>query len=161
MVERRLAAAGDEGFLRELYATTRPEVAAWEVEAREVFLDLQFRAQRQGYEARFPGSAHELILLAGRAVGRVWVAWLPDECRIVDLTLLPEHRRLGIGTRIAGELLAEADRRELPVRLTVERANGPAREFWSQLGFVVVADDPVYLAVERPVTGARPPRASG
>ena len=161
MLERRPAAAGDEGFLRELYATTRPEVAAWALEEREAFLDLQFRAQRQAYEARFPGSAHELILLDGRAVGRVWIAWLPDECRIVDLVLLPEHRRSGIGTRIVGEILAEAGRRDLCARLTVERTNAPALRFWARHGFTVIGDDPVYLALERPGTGAHPREPSG
>ena len=124
MLERRPAAADDEAFLRELYATTRPEVAGWEDEARETFLDLQIRAQRQEWEARFPDRRHEVILLDGHPVGRLWVAWSPTECILVDMTLLPRHRRGGIGTRLVGEVLAEADRRGVPARLTVERTNG-------------------------------------
>jgi ribosomal protein S18 acetylase RimI-like enzyme len=159
MLERRPAAATDEGFLRELYATTRPEVAGWDDEAREAFLDLQFNAQRQDWESRFPASAHELVLLDGRLVGRLWVAWLPGECRLVDLAILPDHRRSGIGTQVAGETLAEADRNGVPVRLSVERTNEPALAFWTRLDFAVVDEDPVYLALERPVSRARPQQA--
>lgn len=160
MLERRPAAAVDEGLLRKLYATTRPEVAAWEDEAREAFLDLQFRAQRQDWEVRFPNSTHELILLNGQAVGRVWVAWVAGECRIVDLALLPEHRRAGIGTHVVREILAAADRRELPVRLTVERTNTAALAFWARHGFAAVAEEAVFIALERPLSRAPRQQAS-
>jgi ribosomal protein S18 acetylase RimI-like enzyme len=148
MLERRPAAAGDEAFLRELYATTRPEVVDWDDEERGAFLDLQLRAQRQDWVVRFPGSVHEVILLDGREIGRVWVAWLPDECRIVDLTVLPVHRSEGIGSRVAREILAEADSRQLRVRLTVARENAAALAFWSRLGFEVVDEGPLDFALE-------------
>jgi GNAT superfamily N-acetyltransferase len=125
------------------------------------FLDVQFRAQRAGWEKRFPGSVHELILLDGRPVGRAWVAWPRGECRMVDLTLLPGERRTGIGTQVLGEVFAEADRRGVPVRATVERANAASLAFSAGLGFVVVAEDPVFVSIERPVSGDRPPPASG
>jgi GNAT superfamily N-acetyltransferase len=127
----------------------------------EAFLDLQFRAQRLDWEASFPGAAHELILLDGTPVGRVWVAWSTEECRVVDLALLPEHRRRGMGTHVFREILTEADRRGVPVRTTVARTNGPSLALHAQLGFVAVAEDDVYVAMERPVSSARPPRASG
>jgi ribosomal protein S18 acetylase RimI-like enzyme len=142
--------------LRELYATTRSDAAAL-----AELLELQFQAQRRDRETRFPGSAHELILLDGRPIGRLWVAWLPDECRLVDLAILPAHRGRGIGTRIAGEILAEADRKEVPVRLSADRGNGPALAFWARLGFAQVGGDAVYLAFERPVSRAPRPQASG
>ena len=161
MLRRRPVAAADEIFLRGLYATTRPEVAAWEDAEREVFLDLQFRAQVREWVARFPTGVHELILLDGHPVGRLWVAWSPSECCLVDMALLPEYRRSGIGTQIVGEVLAEADRRRVPARLTVERTNGPSLAFCARLGFVVVAENPVYVVLERPVSEAAPPQASG
>ena len=161
MLQRRSAAAADEPFLRELYATTRPEVAAWEDEARNEFLDLQFRAQERDWAARFPGSTHELILLDGDAIGRLWVAWLASECVFVDMTLVPEHRRGGIGTQVMGEILAEADSRNVPVRLTVERTNGPSLAFCARLGFEIVGEEPVYVVLERPISGNPRPQASG
>jgi GNAT superfamily N-acetyltransferase len=161
VLERRPAATADESFLRELYATTRPDLTAWEDEAREAFLDLQLRAQQQEWSARFPDSTHDLIVVDGEAVGRLWVAWLANVCIFVDMTLLPEQRRGGIGTQIMREIIAEADERNVPVRLTVERTNPPSLAFCERLGFAPVAKDPVYVVLERPVSGAPPLRASG
>jgi hypothetical protein len=58
-------------------------------------------------------------------------------------------------------VLAEADRRRVPVRATVERTNGPSLAFSARLGFVVVGGDPIYVAIELPVNPDRPPPASG
>ena len=160
MLERRPVADSDGPFLRELYASTRLEVADWPPEQRAQFLDLQFRAQRQDWGTRFPGSEHEAILLDGEPVGRLWTAWSQDECRIVDLTLLPSHRRAGIGTTVAAEVLARADATGVPVRLSVLCGNAAGRAFWERLGFSAVAGDAMYAELERPLRAALPPRAS-
>lgn len=160
MLERRPAVAADERFLRELYVTTRPDLEVWGVAARETFVDLQFRAQRRAWEDAFPGSTDEVLLLDGRPVGRLWVAWLVDACVLVDMVLLPEHRRSGLGTRIVGDVLAEADRRGVPARLTVERTNAPSLAFCARLGFAETGGDEVYASLERPVSAAHPRRAS-
>lgn len=158
MVERRPVADSDEPFLRELYASTRPEIANWPPEQRAPFLDLQFRAQRLDWENRFIQWEHEMILLDGEPVGRLWVAWPAGECRIVDLTLLPAHRRAGLGTAVADEVLARADAATVPVTLSVVRENAAGLAFWERLGFSVVAGDEMYAELERPVRAAFPPR---
>jgi len=160
VLERRPIVADDEPFLRELYGTTRPDLAAWEPAAREALVDMQLRAQRRAWETRFPGSTDELLLRDGRPVGRIWVAWQPDACVLVDMILLPELRRSGIGTSIVGGIIAEAEQRELPVRVTVERTNTASLAFCEQLGFEQRGADDVYVVLERPVSRARPPRAS-
>jgi GNAT superfamily N-acetyltransferase len=157
MLERRPAVAADEAFLRELYATTRPELAGWDDAARETIVDLQLRAQRREWEAAYPGSTDEVLLLDGRPVGRLWVAWLADACVVVDIVLLPEHRRAGVGTRVLGEVLAEADARGVPARLTAHRTNAAALAFYSRLGFAERGGDEVRVTLERP---ARPRPAS-
>lgn len=154
MLERRPAADEDEPFLLALLASTRPGLPG-------PLVDVQLRAQRREWEARFPGSVDEIILLDGRPVGRLWVAWTHDACVLVDMILLPEHRRTGIGTEVVGEVLTEADRRGVPVRLTVERTNAPSLAFCASHGFAEVDSDGIFVALERPVSPARPPRASG
>ena len=160
MVGRRPVGPGDAAFLRELYASTRPEVANWEPAEREIFLDVQLQAQERGWAERFPASRHELLLLHGTPVGRLWVSWSAEECRLVDMTLLPDHRRTGIGTRVVGDVIAEAERAGIPTRLTVERTNAGSLAFCERLGFRVVADDPVFVLLERPVSPGSLPRAS-
>jgi GNAT superfamily N-acetyltransferase len=92
-----------------------------------------------------------VLLLDGRPVGRLWVAWPPDACVLVDMILLPEHRRAGLGTLVVADVLAEADRRSVPVRLTVERTNAPSLAFCARLGFSETGGDEVYVRLERPV----------
>jgi len=148
--ERRPAVAADEPFLRALYASTRPEVAGWPDEPREAFLAHQFEAQRRGWGQTFPGSRHDVITLDDCPVGRVWVDWSDEECLIVDLALLPEHRRQGIGTQVVEELLADADRAGLPARAHVERTNAPSLAFWARLGFGETAGDALFIEIVRP-----------
>jgi GNAT superfamily N-acetyltransferase len=155
MLERRPAVAADDAFLRELYATTRPDLAGWDEAAREAFIGIQVAAQRREWEAAFPGSTDEVLLLDARPVGRLWVAWLPNACVLVDMILLPERRRGGLGTRVVADILAEADRRGVPVRVTVERTNAPSLAFCKRLGFVETDRDDVYVRLERPVSAAR------
>ena len=160
MLRRRPAVAADEAFLRELYATTRPDLAGWDDAPRAELVDLQLRAQHRAWEAAYPGSTDEVLLLDDCPVGRLWVAWLPDACVLVDIILRPEHRRTGLGTRVLAEVLAEADHRGVPVRLSAQRANAPALAFYARLGFAETGGDEVYAALERPVSPARPPQAS-
>ena len=148
-VERRAAAETDEPFLRDLYASTRPEVADWPDEPREAFLAHQFEAQRTGWSTTFPGSRHEVFLVDGRPIGRVWLDWSATDCLIVDLALLPEHRRQGIGTQIVAELLAEADKAGVPVRAHVERMNTPSLAFWTRLGFEEIGGDALFVEIQR------------
>lgn len=149
-VERRTAAETDEPFLRDLYASTRPEVADWPDEPREAFLAHQFEAQRTGWSTTFPGSRHEVLLLDGRPIGRVWIDWSATDCLIVDLALLPEHRRQGIGTELVAELVAEADKAGVPVRVHVERMNTPSLAFWTRLGFQEIGGDALFVEIQRP-----------
>ncbi len=150
MVETRPVGASDEGFLLELYASTRDDLAGWPDPERETLIELQLRAQQRDWEARFPASRHELILVDGEAAGRLWVASPQDEWRIVDLTLLPEHRSCGLGTRLVTRMLERADLAGLPVRISVLRSNTRAFAFWERLGFALVGEDEIYLALERP-----------
>ncbi len=148
-VERRAAADADEPFLRELYASTRPEVADWPDEPRGAFLAHQFDAQRSGWGEMFPGADHHVIVLDDRPIGRIWVYWTAADCLIVDLALLPEFRRRGIGTQVVEELLAEVDRAGLSTRAHVERMNTGSMAFWLRLGFRETASDALFIEIER------------
>src|SRR5688572_24558818 len=100
-VTLRSAAAGDEEFLVKVYASTRAEELArvpWSEAQRAAFVRMQFDAQQLHYRTHNPTATHDIILLDGRAVGRLYVARREYEIRILDITLLPEHRGSGTGT---------------------------------------------------------------
>jgi len=154
----RPVSAGDEGFLYQVYASTREEELAplpWTEAQKAAFLRMQFDAQRRHYHEHFPDAAFLVIVRDGRPAGRLYVDRRREGIRIIDITLLPEHRRAGIGTALLGELLAEGDRERKPVSLHVEHFN-PAMRLYERLGFRRIEDTGVYYLLERPPGVAGP-----
>jgi GNAT superfamily N-acetyltransferase len=141
---------GDAPFLCRVYASTREEElrpVPWTPAEKAAFLRQQFQAQHAYYQEHYTGTRFEVILRDGQPVGRLYVARWPDEIRIVDIALLPEHRGAGIGTGILRDLLAEAVAAGKPVRIHVERLN-PARHLYERLGFLPIEDKGVYHLME-------------
>jgi ribosomal protein S18 acetylase RimI-like enzyme len=147
---------GDEGFLYQVYASTRHEELApvpWTEAQKADFLRMQFGAQSRYYAENYPDAAFLVVLRDGRPAGRLYVDRRPDGIRIIDIALLPEHRGAGIGTALLADLLAEGDREGKPVSLRVERFN-PALRLYERLGFRRIDDTGVYYLLERPAGGA-------
>ncbi len=160
-VTRRRIRPGDEDFLYAVYASTRQDELApldWDEAQKTAFLRMQFLAQHTYYQEQFSDAAFEIVLLDGRAIGRLYVARREDEIRLIDLALLPEHRNAGIGTLLLKELLAEAAEARKPVRIHVERFN-PALRLYTRLGFRPIADRGAYWFLEW-AAGAQPNTAS-
>ena len=144
----RPAAEADEPFLRHVYGTTRSdELAAmsWGEATREAFLDQQFTAQAVDYRRRFPEARFLVVEREGKPIGRLYLADSDDAVHVLDIALLPQHRGHGLGEALL-RWVAEGGRR---LTLSVARWN-PAQRLYLRLGFTVVADDGVYLAMERP-----------
>src|SRR5262249_15123218 len=143
--------AGDEPFLFGVYAGTRLEELAplgWSADQQAAFLAQQSDAQHQYYQANYAGADFQVILLDGRAVGRLYVARWEDEIRIIDIALLPEYRNAGIGSRLLKDLLDEAALAGKPIRIHVEKFN-PALRLYQRLGFAIAEDLGVYWFMER------------
>jgi predicted GNAT family acetyltransferase len=88
-----------------------------------------------------------VIEMDGEAVGRLYVARWPEEIRIIDIALLPQHRNGGIGSSLLADLCREAAAAGKPVTIHVERFN-PALGLYHRLGFVPIADKGVYLLLQ-------------
>ncbi len=140
-IEFRPIAAGDGEFLLEVYASTRDDVAAAMLDGAEKsqFLQMQFNAQHQYYQATFPDARYQIILFDDVPVGRLYVDRPGNEIHVIDIALLPRYRRQGIGTRLMSDILEEAARTHLPVRIYVEHYNS-ALSWYEKLGFVMVED---------------------
>jgi ribosomal protein S18 acetylase RimI-like enzyme len=137
----------DRDFLFRLYASTRDEelsVTGWSEEQKRAFLLQQFEAQTADWAANYPGADRRLIEVDGAPAGRFYVLRAAAEICLIDIALLPEYRRLGIGGELLRRLLEEARERGLPVTLHVEVFN-PARSLYARHGFRVVEDRGVYL----------------
>ena len=140
----------DRDFLLAVYASTRDEelrLVPWSDVDRAAFISMQFEAQDAAYRATYPDARFLIITSGDDFIGRLYLARLADEIRVIDIAILPGHRGAGIGTRLLKDVLAEAARDGLPVRLHVERRN-PARALYERLGFRPVGGDEVYERME-------------
>ena len=157
-IELRTAKADDEHLLLQIYASTRSEEMAmvpWTSDQQQAFVSMQFKAQQEHYHQKYPTASHDIIVVNRRDVGRLYVARLEDQIRIVDITLLPECRSEGVGKQILTRLMNEAADTRLPLRIYVESFNRSLKLF-ERLGFSRVSEDGMHLLMEwRPHT-ARP-----
>lgn len=133
-------------FLYRVYASTRTEELApvpWSGEEKEEFLRMQFQAQHVYYREHYGEADFLVILNGGEPIGRLYVQRWPDDIRLVDIALLPEHRGGGIGGALVRELLAEGEREGKTVSIHVERFN-PAMRLYERLGFEKKGEAGVY-----------------
>jgi len=147
VVTLRPVGPGDEGFLFRVYASTRAEELArvpWTAEQKEAFLRQQFQAQSVDWARNYAGADFSIVDVDGHPAGRFYVDRRLDGIRLVDIALLPQFRRAGIGTGLIRDLLAKAQAQGVPVTIHVEIFN-PARALYERLGFEKVEDRGVYV----------------
>jgi ribosomal protein S18 acetylase RimI-like enzyme len=96
--------------------------------------------QRQYFRERFDPDRREIVECDGSPIGCISVEWSDDHGFLSLIEIAPEYQSQGIGTRLIERCLADAERRRLPVRLRVLRANSPARRLYERLGFVMVRE---------------------
>lgn len=135
--------AEDEPLLREVYASTRAlelSLVPWSDEQRAAFLRFQFDAQDSHYRAQYPEASFQVILNDSEPVGRLYLVRRSTEIKILDITVLPQHRNTGIGTTLLCELLAEAEQTARTVVIWVEHFN-PSQNLFTRLGFSQIQED--------------------
>jgi ribosomal protein S18 acetylase RimI-like enzyme len=146
-IDLETATPADKPFLYATFASTRLEelaVTGWSEEQKEQFLRMQFEAQRQSYLRDIPEAEYSVIRCGSMAVGRLIVERTPSEIHIVDIALLTQYRKQGIGSILMRRILAEAEQTRKSVRLFVEKFN-PALHWYERLGFEVTSTGPIYL----------------
>lgn len=146
----RPSVESDREFLVGLYASTRDaelSQVSWEPGQREAFVRMQFAAQDTEYRRHNPHGAFDVVEVDGRPVGRLIVDRRPGDIRIVDISLVPEARGAGVGSRLIGDLLEEARATDRIVSIHVEVHNRAA-ELYARLGFAVAEDLGVYRRME-------------
>jgi len=140
----------DHEFLVTVYGSTRAAELAlvpWTIEQQQVFIRSQFAAQQDHYNQKYPAANHDIIMFDERQVGRLYVARLDHEIRIVDITVLPAEQNAGIGTYLISQLLDEAKRTGKITSVYVEEFN-PSLRLFDRLGFSVREQQGFHLLLE-------------
>jgi len=139
----RAATPADEPFLFEVYASTRNEDVeglGWDDKQKQAFIRMQFDAR----EKSFPRVGDRIILLNGRAIGRLAVDRTEKAIWLRDIALLTEYQKAGIGTRLMKDLMHEATVSGRPLMLHV-LFTSPAARLYERLGFSITGSDAGYL----------------
>jgi ribosomal protein S18 acetylase RimI-like enzyme len=139
----RACTEADDAFVYDVFCTTwESEVAALPNQnlAQHV-LRIQHIAQERRFAARYPQHQRYLVLEHGEPAGRLYVHETPSMMHVVDLTLMPQFRDRGIGTRIFHDLFRHAEASGQSITLRVERRNERATMLYSALGFDLVTVD--------------------
>lgn len=142
----------DEPFIQQVYASSRELEMSWvdwSAEQKAAFLKMQCTAQLEHYHQHYVGAIHNLILLHQQPIGRIYIYHMPQEIRLMDITLLTPYRNQGFGSHLLQQLFAEADQQQKSVTLHVEIFNEPAQRLYRRFGFELTEDKGVYLFMTR------------
>jgi ribosomal protein S18 acetylase RimI-like enzyme len=139
----RAAAASDQAFLQQLYASTRDDLRLIPADPGMIakLIDMQQHLQTVGYRNQFPDATHQIVLHHNAAVGRVVVNVGSAEIRLVDFALLPAARKRGFGRAILHALQQMAAAKSLPLTLRVSTDNPHAKRLYLATGFLVQSGD--------------------
>ncbi|HDS1679054.1 TPA: GNAT family N-acetyltransferase [Pseudomonas putida] len=150
-VTLRALQSDDMAFIERLYAETRAEEmsrSGWPAEQVATFLSQQFHTQHAYYQAHYSGAEFLVIAHEGKAIGRLYRFWGPAKVNLIDIALVAEYQKQGIGSALVDEMVRRADAEGLLVELFVETYN-PAQRLYSRLGFAVINQSGVYLRMRR------------
>jgi GNAT superfamily N-acetyltransferase len=134
----------DEPFLRELYASTRPDLMALPEPTRSAILDMQYNLQRSQYAQSYPDREHWIVLDGSEPIGHYMSFENEDVFHFLHMALLPEHRNSGIGSAI----FSDSFTRGKAVTLQVLTDN-PARQLYLRLGFVETEIQGMHVMMRR------------
>ena len=141
----RPAADADLPFLRELFASTRPEFGLLPEPMRTALLDAQFEGRRGAYAAAHPNGRDQIVEEDGRPVGRLLLDDAVAARTLVDIALVPDVRGRGLGEAILRRVIEESP--APTVKLSVAHGS-PAARLYRRLGFVETGGGGVYSAME-------------
>jgi N-acetylglutamate synthase-like GNAT family acetyltransferase len=88
-----------------------------------------------------------VIVVDDVKVGRLHTVELEEEIKILDITVLPQHRTKGTATSLLNDLLDQARGSGKRVLVYVEIFN-PSLGFFEKRGFQKVMDEGIYYLLE-------------
>ena len=107
----------------------------------------EVRVQTESHlHSKSPNS--QVIAVDNIPVGVLRVARFSTYIELEQIYLLPKYQRLGIGSALISQLITEADRSHVPIRLRVMAIN-PAKRFYEQLDFIVTESVPDFFLMEK------------
>lgn len=136
-IDLRDETASDAGFLRDLFVACSPLGGVLPPALLRQQADMQDAAYRNAY----PVAVRRIVVRGGRPIGRIALDWpAAGTTRCIDVAVLPESQRSGVGGAMLHAWLDAADDARRTAVLSVLRDN-PALRLYARLGFRPAPDD--------------------
>jgi ribosomal protein S18 acetylase RimI-like enzyme len=114
--------------------------------------------QQEAYYLDFDVEPYWIVVADGRDVGDWGLVRKENFIDVLGIHLLPDHP-VGLGTKIARDLIKEADSKGVPIVARVIKTNQRALKLWLRLGFQITGETEHHYEIKRPC--ANHPGASG
>ncbi|MBG0758306.1 GNAT family N-acetyltransferase [Vibrio cidicii] len=136
----------DKPFIENLHREVRQDLQLIEGEQDfiESIVEMQFRAQTQGYGDQFPNAMYFIIEKHHEPIGKATLDFGSNEVRLIDLAFLPKACGLGFGQAVIQSFQKAAAQVGAPMTLSVLRSNIGAKQLYHRLGFELEASKPPY-----------------
>ena len=111
--------------------------------------DMDLTEYRTGYEewtretvmGNIPNCTLSVIEQDGMPIGRLRVLRDETSITLAGIQLLPDFQNQRIGSTLVEQLKRDAELKQVPLQLSVEKDNPHAQRFYKRLGFVVRGED--------------------
>ncbi|GAB3798563.1 hypothetical protein GCM10028798_11000 [Humibacter antri] len=117
--------------------TTEIATLAVDAATRAAFASMQYVEQRVRTSAEFPDAVDVAIENGDRLCGRMMSVMRDGGLQLIQLGVLVEHRRQGIGTQAMRRLARIAEEHGCPIWLRADAASAGCRDFLERVGFSV------------------------
>lgn len=142
----RVARDSDRLFIENLFRETREYL--YLVNAEKDYLDMVVDQQRQfqlqAYGQQAPNAYTMIIEKQGESIGKIVMDFGANMVHILDLAFIGPARGKGYGKAVLQAMQYVAAQQCLPVGLSVEKQNLPAKKLYLSLGFQVSEETPTH-----------------
>lgn len=136
----------DKAFLEKLHHAMRQDLQLidGEKDMIETIVEMQLKAQTQGYGDQFPNAMYFIIEKQQQPVGKATIDFSDNLVHLIDIALIPKARGQGFGKAILQSFQRCAAQVAAPMSLSVEQQNNAAKQLYRKLGFVTEQIYPPY-----------------
>lgn len=112
-------------------------------EQKEIIISQQFIAEKEQLKVIYPKAEFYIIMLNNIPIGRLYMNYGKWEDRVLEIGLLEEYRKRGIGSIIINRVIKKSVEAGKNVSLQVTWFNHKAYRFYEGLGFQVTENNGV------------------
>jgi len=120
---------------------------SWPEHMKNQLIEMQYKGYEQMIKNEYPNAEDYIIMVDNENAGRLQLDINDNSMCIVNISLMPAFHGKGIGSKIIKDVLAEADMKNKPVYLEVDKVN-PAFNLYKRIGFDICGEDEIKYSMK-------------